>query len=213
MPVFIHRHPGFFIAILTAAIAAVFLLWHERTAGKVLIVWNLATFAYLSVVWYRMLTSGIARLKKRAADLDLSDSVILILSVCAAVASLAGIAVELVGARNGATDAKLIGAVLAMVTVLLSWTFLHTLFTLHYAHRYYSDDSDGGGLRFPEDNAEPGYWDFLYFSFTIGVAAQTADVSITSMRMRRLALVHAVLSFLFNTTVLALAINIGASLV
>ena len=213
MPVSIRRHPAFFMALLTAAIAAVLLLWQERTASRALTVWNLAILVYIGVVWYRMLTSGLDRLKRRAADLDFSDSVILILSVLAALASLAGIGFEVAGSHDGSTGAKLSGAAFAMATVLLSWTFLHTLFTLHYAHRFYSDDGDGGGLRFPDQETEPGYWDFLYFGFTIGVAAQTADVSVTSMRMRRLVMLHSVLSFLFNTTILALAINIGASLV
>jgi uncharacterized membrane protein len=95
--------------------------------------------------------------------------------------------------------------------------FLHTLFTLHYAHRFYGGDDDGDGvkgdgLKFPEGVAEPLYWDFLYYSFTIGVASQTADVATTSTAMRKLTLLHSVLSFLFNTTILALAINVGASL-
>lgn len=213
MPVFLRRHSAFSLSLLIAAIAAIFLVWHEPTAGRVLLVWDIAVLAYLGIVWYRMLTSSLTRLKKRAADLDLSDTVILVLSVAAAVASIAGIGFELVGSRSASLDGKLFGAGFAMATVLLSWTFLHTLFTQHYAHRYYSDDGDRGGLRFPEDNPQPGYWDFLYFSFTVGVAAQTADVSVTSTFMRRMVFVHAVLSFLFNTTILALAINIGASLV
>ncbi|MBB4102154.1 DUF1345 domain-containing protein [Allorhizobium borbori] len=213
MLVSIRRHPAFFTAIMTAAIAAVFLLWQERTIIRALLVWNLAILVYLAVVWSRMLTSGVERLKRRAADLDFSDSVILILSILAALASLVGIAFEVIGSREGPMDAKIIGATFAMVTVLMAWTFLHTLFTLHYAHRFYSDDGDGGGLLFPEQEEEPGYWDFLYFGFTIGVAAQTADVSVTSTRMRRLVTLHSILSFLFNTTILALAINIGASLV
>lgn len=210
--IFIRRHPALAMALLTGAIGGMALVWHQRTVANALIVWNLAAFVYLAVVWVRMITSSVSRLKRRAAELDFSDSVILMLSVVAAIASLAGIGFELIGTRTGTTDERLMGAGLAMATVLISWTFLHTLFTLHYAHRYYSDDGDGGGLRFPEAGAAPEYWDFLYFAFTIGVAAQTADVSVTSMRMRRLVLVHSVLSFLFNTTILALAINVGASL-
>ena len=209
---FIRRHPALSMALLTGAIGALALAWHQRTVGNVLIVWNLAAFVYLAVVWARMMTSNVARLKRRAAELDFSDSVILMLSVVAAIASLAGIGFELIGTRDGTTDERLMGAGLALATVMISWTFLHTLFTLHYAHRYYSDDGDGGGLRFPEADAVPEYWDFLYFAFTIGVAAQTADVSVTSMRMRRLVFIHSVLSFVFNTTILALAINVGASL-
>ena len=104
---------------------------------------------------------------------------------------------------------KVVGAVL---TILISWVFLHTLFTIHYAHHFYGGADEESGLKFPDGIDEPGYWDFLYFSFTIGVAAQTADVAVSSTSMRKLTLLHAVLSFLFNTTILALAINVGASL-
>lgn len=159
-----------------------------------------------------MTTATLDHLRARAAELDFSDSVILALCVLIAVASLAGIGFELFGVKEEAMHTRLAGAGLALATVLISWTFLHTLFTLHYAHFYYSEGNPGG-LRFPEEDAEPVYWDFLYFSFTIGVAAQTADVSVTGMSMRRLVFFHAVLSFLFNTTILALAINAGASLI
>lgn len=211
---FLRKHPALSMALLTGAIAAFAFFWHERTAANALIVWNLMALVYIVVVWVRMMRSTVARLKRRAAELDFSDSVILMLSIAATLASLAGIGFELIGTRGAATDIRIFGALLAMATVLLSWTFLHTLFTLHYAHRYYSDDGDGGGLRFPEADAyvEPAYWDFVYFAFTIGVAAQTADVSVTSLAMRRMVFVHSVLSFLFNTTILALAINVGASL-
>jgi len=211
---FLRKHPALSMALLTGAIAIVAVFWHEPTAANALIVWNLMALVYLVVVWVRMMRSSMARLKRRAAELDLSDSVILMLSVSASIASLAGIGFELIGARSAETDVRFFSALLAMATVLISWTFLHTLFTLHYAHRYYSDDGDGGGLRFPEADAyvEPAYWDFVYFAFTIGVAAQTADVSVTSLAMRRMVMIHSVLSFLFNTTILALAINVGASL-
>lgn len=212
LPVFVKRHPSVSLALLTSVIAGFALLSAGWSATNALIVWNLSALVYLAVAWYRMITVDLDGLRRRAADLDFSDSVILVLSVAAALASLAGIGFELFGAQESPTNEKLLRAALAMATVLLSWTFLHTLFTLHYAHRFYSDDGDGGGLIFPEEHAVPEYWDFAYFSFTIGVAAQTADVMISSRPMRRLVFFHAVLSFLFNTTILALAINAGTSL-
>jgi uncharacterized membrane protein len=86
------------------------------------------------------------------------------------------------------------------------------MFGLHYAHDYYAGEDDRRGLKFPGDTA-PDYWDFLYFSFNLGAAAQTSDVQIEAPRMRRFVLAHTIVSFLFNTGVLALAINVGASLV
>ena len=100
-------------------------------------------------------------------------------------------------------------------TILGSFAFIHVTFALHYAHEYVlgrrRKTPEGCGLIFPGTD-KPDYLDFLYFSFVIGVAGQTADVSISSQPMRRVALIHCVLSFLFNTTVLALTINIAAGL-
>jgi len=87
------------------------------------------------------------------------------------------------------------------------------MFALHYAHDYYRDQSAhrGGGLQFPGEEA-PDYWDFVYFAAVIGTSAQTADVSFTSRAMRRLGLVHCTLAYAFNTTLLALTINIASGL-
>ena len=102
---------------------------------------------------------------------------------------------------------------LAVLTIVSSWAFTQVMFALHYAHDYYSAVARGraGGLAFPHENA-PDYADFLYFAFIIGTSAQTADVSFTSRAMRRTGLVHCVLAFFFNTTLLALTINIASGL-
>ncbi len=100
----------------------------------------------------------------------------------------------------------------ALATVSLSWAFTHIVFTLHYANVYYKPDDDGpGGLAFPGHRA-PDYRDFLYYSFVIGCASQTGDVATVSPAMRRITLVHGVIAFAFNTAILALTINVGASL-
>ena len=134
------------------------------------------------------------------------------MTIVAALASLAAIAVELHGIRDSG-GARIEGGrlMLAGGTILASWIFVHTMFALHYAHDYYAGGDDRGGLKFPTDTP-PDYWDFLYFSFTMGAASQTSDVTVVASRMRRFVLAHTILSFLFNTTVLALAINVGASL-
>ena len=102
---------------------------------------------------------------------------------------------------------------LAGVTVITSWTFIQVMFALHYAHDYYAALAHGepAGLQFPGDN-KPDYGDFIYFAAVIGTSGQTADVSFTSKSMRRIGTIHCVLAYLFNTTVLALLINNGASL-
>ena len=104
---------------------------------------------------------------------------------------------------------------MSIVAVLCSWFLVHTTFALHYARRYYQDKTarphaeNAGGLDFPE-KGEPDYWDFAYYSLVIGMTSQVSDVGTTSRGMRRLTLIHSVLSFFFNTVVLALAINIVA---
>ena len=104
---------------------------------------------------------------------------------------------------------------LAGTTVLCTWMFVQLVFTVHYAHVYYGDDDAGesrGGLDFHGDD-EPDFWDFLYFTVTIGAAAATSDTNITSKRMRRIATVQTVYAYLFNTGVLALAVNMAAGFV
>src|SRR5215831_17913976 len=103
--------------------------------------------------------------------------------------------------------------VLTVITVALSWAFTHMVFTLHYANVYYKPDEDGpGGLKFP-GHREPDYRDFLYYAFVIGCASQTGDVATVSRAMRRLTLVHGIVAFAFNTAILALMINVGASMI
>ena len=108
---------------------------------------------------------------------------------------------------------KLLHIALTGATVASSWLFMHLMFAMHYAHDYYLSERRGQepGLAFPQE-PQPDYWDFLYFSAVIGTSGQTADVSFTSTAMRRTGLVHCVLAYFYNTTVLALTINIAASL-
>jgi uncharacterized membrane protein len=101
--------------------------------------------------------------------------------------------------------------ILATVTILLSWTFTHTIFALHYAHEFYTEDGGrGGGLVFPGSDA-PDYWDFVYFSFVIGMTSQVSDVAVSCQPIRRTVAAHGVLSFVFNAALLALTVNIAAS--
>ena len=101
------------------------------------------------------------------------------------------------------------GVLLAGVTIFLSWVFVHVIFALHYAHEFY-DMHAPGGLAFPGEH-EPDYWDFIYFSFVIGMTSQVSDVTVTGQRLRRVVAAHGVLSFVFNVALLALSINLAAS--
>jgi uncharacterized membrane protein len=101
---------------------------------------------------------------------------------------------------------------LATVTIALSWAAVHTTFALHYAHDYYRGDQPGG-LQFPsgDQHENADYWDFVYFAFVIGMTAQVSDVGITDKTIRRTATAHGIISFVFNTALLALMVNIAAS--
>ena len=119
------------------------------------------------------------------------------------------------GAAKEAQDAQATGHVaLAIITIFLSWTFVHMIFSLHYAHEFYGERRDGkiGGLDFP-GGGHPDYWDFLYFSLVIGMTSQVSDVCVSSRYIRRVVAVHGVLSFFFNLTVLALTVNLVSNLI
>ena len=120
-------------------------------------------------------------------------------------ASIAAIVIEL-----GIKPQQTPQLVLAVVTIVLSWCAIHTTFALHYAHEYYRG-GNVGGLAFPGDEKDPDYWDFVYFSFVIGMTAQVSDVGITDKIIRRTATAHGVVSFIFNTALVALMVNIAAS--
>ncbi|HEX8665813.1 MAG TPA: DUF1345 domain-containing protein [Beijerinckiaceae bacterium] len=202
------------IAAATAIVIAVSPWPDLERSSRPLVVWNAFALSYLVLAFVMMARSDVATMRRRAAAQDEGAVFILLITSLAAVASLAAIAIELHAARDAAPAGKALRAGLAGLTVLLSWLFVHTSFALHYAHEFYGEgrDAEIGGLKFPRKDYEPDYWDFLYFSANLGAAAQTSDVMIASPAMRRLALAHTVLSFLFNTTILALAVNVGASL-
>ena len=153
------------------------------------------------------------RMRTRALQQDDGRIVILALVVAAAVISVCAIVAELAVVKDMQGVVRYAHIGLTILTLLSSWAFTQVMFALHYAHDYYSAVSRGhlGGLEFPGEHA-PDYGDFLYFACVIGTSGQTADVSFSSRTMRRTGLVHCVLAFLFNTTLLALTINIASSL-
>jgi len=130
-----------------------------------------------------------------------------------AIASLAAVVAELGVASQAPGGASWTEVALGMVTILLSWAFMHTIFALHYAHEFYGEgrDTKVGGLVFP-GTGEPDYWDFLYFSLVIAMTSQVSDVQISSRSIRRLATIHGAISFFFNLTVLALTVNMVSNL-
>jgi uncharacterized membrane protein len=178
-----------------------------------LIAWNVGTALYVLLAAIMMIRSSTHHMRHRAQQQDDGQLVILVLVVVAGVASLAAIAGELTVVKDMHGFAKSAHVALAGVTVMTSWAFIQVMFALHYAHDYYAAvcHSRAAGLQFPGEEA-PDYGDFFYFAAVIGTSGQTADVSFVSKSMRRIGSMHCILAYLFNTTVLALLINIGASL-
>ncbi|MGY2733962.1 DUF1345 domain-containing protein [Sphingomonas sp. UYP23] len=148
------------------------------------------------------------RMRKTAQDNDANRAGLLVLTGVTMLVILTSVAKELQGKTSIAAT------VLVIATLVLAWLFSNTVYALHYAHLFYSDcDDDGqdsGGLDFPKC-AEPDYWDFLYFSFTLGMTFQTSDVEISSRRMRRVSLGQCLAAFVFNIGVLAFTINVLGS--
>ena len=175
--------------------------------------WNVAVWLYLALLAWTMARADHHHLRRVADSQAESAGTVLALVSMAAIVSLLGTVLELGAAKQIPGTVALPHVALALVTVLGSWLLVPTVFALTYASRYYRSRPPGG-LQFPGADAAftPGYGDFLYFSITIAVACQTADVSVNQPAMRRLVLTQSMLAFAFNTAILALTINIAASL-
>jgi uncharacterized membrane protein len=203
----VYARPRTFISVL-AGIAAFFLLPGSlRLVTRLLIGWDVVVALYLLLVYTMMLRSGLARIQRNAALQDDGRFLILLVTALGAFASIAAIVFELAGSHRSPVELAL-----ATVTVALSWAAVHTAFALHYAHDYYRGTKPGG-LQFPsgDEHEKPDYWDFVYFSFVIGMTAQVSDVGITDRTIRRTATAHGIVSFVYNTALVALMVNIAAS--
>ena len=210
MPVplrFVYARPRTFIAI-AIGILAFFLMPHSlRLVTRLLVGWDVFVSLYLALVYIMVLRSGVAHIRRNAVLQDDGRFLILLVTALGAFASIAAIVFEL-----GASNRSGPGLALATITIALSWAAVHTAFSLHYAHEYYRG-AKPGGLQFPsgDKDDEADYWDFVYFSFVIGMTAQVSDVGITDRIIRRTATVHGIISFVFNTALVALMVNIAAS--
>lgn len=195
------------------AYAALSLLWPQEQGARALIAWNVFALLYLTLSAHMAIQGGVEQMRSRALVQDDGSHYVLVLAVVAAVAVLLAIGSQLSTVKELHGLDKTRHVSLAAITLVSSWLITQTLFALHYAHDFYASRARGqpDGLLFP-GTTEPEYGDFMYFACIIGTSAQTADVSFTSTAMRRVGLVHCVLAFFFNTTVLALTINIAAGL-
>jgi uncharacterized membrane protein len=204
----IRIRPRLFLSALVGIGVAVLLPTTFHGAIRVLLGWDIGVGLYLILTFRIMATTDIDGMRRHAARQDEGRTAVLALTAVAALASLGAIIAELGGANKAPAHLAL-----AAVTILLSWLFTHTIFALHYAYEYYDEDArGGGGLKFPGDEP-PDYWDFLYFALVIGMTSQVSDVAVTSNKIRRMVAGHGFVSFVFNATLLALTVNIAASLI
>jgi uncharacterized membrane protein len=179
---------------------------------RALIGWNAAAFSYIALSLELMARSTRAHMRLHACTQDEGRHTILALVLLSSVLTLFSTAVEMSAAKDVHGTLKTIHVALACLTVFTAWWVNQIMFALHYAHDYYLHKGGGDrGLMFP-GTAQPDYFDFLYASAIIGTSGQTADVSFNTSPTRRLAMVHSVLAFFFNTIVLALTINFAAGL-
>jgi uncharacterized membrane protein len=214
---YLRQHARLSVAALLGLLAYLALPTRIGESARLLAAFDLAAFAFLAAIWIMMARATTVGMRQRARREDESRYVVLVLSAATAAAVLLAIALELHGIRDQPPASAGPRVALAIVAILLAWVFMNTMFALHYAHYFYGDaagttGSEARGLAFPGGGA-PDYWDFLYFSFTIGMTFQVSDVQIESHRLRRTALAHGMLAFFFNVVILALTINIVAGLI
>jgi uncharacterized membrane protein len=208
MPVrVIYGRPRTFIALAVGILVFFLLPEARRLPTRLLVAWDAFAALYVVLALITMLRCDTGHIRRSAVMQDDGRFLLLLLTAFGAFASLAAIVFEL-----GASKGNPAGLILAIVTIALSWTTVHTAFSLHYAHEFYRNKKPGG-LQFPSGDAhvEADYWDFVYFSFVIGMTAQVSDVGITDKIIRRTATVHGIISFVFNTALIALMVNIAGS--
>ena len=208
----VQLHPRLLLAILLGVV--VFFAWPPGTlVTRLLVAWNAGTWCYLLTIWLKMVRDHAGDVKRLAGAEDQGAQLVLVLVCVAAVASLAAIIIELAGSGHQDQARRLVHYAFVGGTVLGSWLLIGTIFALHYARLFYSENSDNLPLRFADGERNPDYWDFLYFSFTISVAVQTSDVAVATRALRKTVLAHSVIGFLFNAAILGFSINVAAGLV
>lgn len=207
-----------FMIGLVVSVIALFLTYSRlSTPATILITWMAFSLSVIVLIWIAFLSSHPREVRKIAKLQDSSRVMLFAFVITASVISLGAVYYLLKSAKaHGNNAGEHIS--LAIAAVFVSWWLVHTIFTTRYAHIYYDTDRDdgtpkkGGGLQFP-DECEPDYLDFVYFSFVIGMTFQVSDVEISSRQIRRLAWLHGLISFIFNTAIVALSINIISGLV
>ena len=207
------------IVALIFSIAGYFVFRHVASLpAQMLSIWIVFSLTVIIMDWIIILGAHPREIQRIARIQDSSRTFIFLFVIFASVVSL-GAVIFLLKSSKGHSPTQITEHVLlAIAAVAVSWALVHTLFAMRYAHLYYDINTDdgkarkGGGLQFP-GGTEPDYLDFVYFSFVVGMTFQVSDVEISARGIRRLALVHGLISFVFNTAIVALSINVISGLV
>ncbi|MGX5736481.1 DUF1345 domain-containing protein [Bosea thiooxidans] len=212
LPRSLRVRPRLAMVLAAGAVLAMLLPGEWRWTTRLLIVWDVGAILYLGLLSATIFRETVDQIRARAERQDEGAIAILVIACLAAVTSLVAIVVQLTGLGDLPPDERGIHLAFGGVTILCSWALLHAFFTLHYAGIYYRHGKAEPCLDFP-GKTKPDYVDFLYFAYTVGCTSQTSDVGVTTREARGIVLAHSILAFVFNTSILALAINVGASLV
>ncbi len=211
-------HHRLLLSAITSVVMFSLLPSSIHLSTRILLTWDFGVVFLLTLIGVIVSTTTPKQMRHRVQTQDEKPLVILIFVIAATCASFFAI-IFVLGNTKGIPQAiASLHIGLSIMAIACSWLLTHTAFAMHYAHNYYSKDlseaqsSEAGGLNFPGDEF-PDYWDFLYFSYVIGMTSQVSDVTISSHSLRKLAFVHGLLAFIFNMAILALTINIVAGLI
>jgi uncharacterized membrane protein len=216
--IFLRMHPLHRVGIALGLSVIVYFFIRQKlpsTLFTIITMWDVFALTLVVTSWIVLLTRSTTRIRELATREDVSVFFIFVLILVASFASMFTVLLLIIS-KEGSRASELLYLFIAVSGMLLSWIMVHSIFTFHYAHMYYDNDKTdpkkhAAGLDFPNEKS-PDYLDFAYFAFVIGMTFQVSDVEISSRRIRRLALIHGLISFGLNTFVVALTINIIAGL-
>jgi len=195
---------GLILGAVVAAVLAFFVAWELA----VLAAWDTMVAVILAVVWHEIYTADSVQTRLLATKNDETRNTARLLVNLACIGSLVGVAFALHRANQRSGPRELLLVAVALLTVVLSWTLVNTVFTLHYAHLYYTEPH--GGVEFGEDEGPPDYRDFAYLAFTVGMCYQVSDTTLSTRHMRRTALRQGIIAYIFGVVIVATTINIIA---
>jgi uncharacterized membrane protein len=205
-------HPRLWISFAVGSTIFFLLPQHWTTLSRVLVCWNCGVALFLTLIFWWMSGLSAEQICTRYIEEDETAPILVGVVTIAALLSLVAIVEPLATLKQVTGAARAAHFALASLTLVNSWILVPTMFTTHYADMFYSTGADERPLRFPE-TPMPVFWDFVYFSFTIAAACQTADVSTLTAGVRKVVVAHTLVSFLFNASILGFAINVTAGLI